>query len=504
MKTALLSVWDKQGLAALASRLVEKGWRLVASSGTARALQQVGLPVTAVEAITGETEMLDGRVKTLHPAIHAGLLARHTPQDQAALAARGWTAIDLLVVNLYPFETTISDPGCSLEFAIEQIDIGGVALLRAGAKNYQRVTVLCDPADYPEDLTLLSQLPYRQAMAARVFARTAAYDSAIAAYFARLQEKPEPVSLRLYPVQALRYGENPHQQACFLAENPQGTAMDGRLLQGKPLSYNNLLDLDSAWRAVHLFQEPAVVIVKHNSPCGIAVSAYVAAALEGAIDCDPLSAFGSVIASNREVDADFFTALGNLFVECIASPGFSEKALALLSGRTNLRLLQISGEPAQQPWEYRSIAGGFLCQEIDRGDPPGGLDGQVVSQRAPTAAEWEALQFAWKAVQPVKSNAIVLAKPAGNGWATVGIGGGQPNRVDCVEIAARRAADRARGAVLASDAFFPFPDGIQAAADFGVTAIIQPGGARRDAVVIAKANELGLAMVFTGVRHFRH
>ena len=341
MKTALLSVWDKTGLVDLGRRLTAAGWRLIASGGTAQALEAAGLVVTPVERIAGEPEMLGGRVKTLHPAIHAGLLARDNDEDRAALRARGWPVIDLAVVNLYPFEQTVADPKTTRAEAIEHIDIGGVALLRAAAKNYARVAVLCDPADYPDDLAVLEDPDHRLRLARKAFALAARYDAAIEDYFAALCGEAAPWRLTLYPSLPLRYGENPHQQAVFYSSQPGGTPLNGRLLQGKPLSYNNLLDLDSAWGAVTRFAEPAVVVVKHASPCGIAVAARPEDAIGPALATDPISAFGGVIATNREVSAAFVALLGDLFVECIAAPSFSDEARALLAARKNLRLLQI-------------------------------------------------------------------------------------------------------------------------------------------------------------------
>lgn len=504
MKTALLSVWDKAGLVALASRLAAAGWRLIASGGTARALEAAGLAVTPVEGITGEPEMLGGRVKTLHPAIHAGLLARDNDEDRTALRARGWPAIDLVVVNLYPFEQVIADPHATLDQAIENIDIGGVTLLRAGAKNYARVAVLCDPADYPDDLAVLEDPDHRLRLAHKAFALAARYDATIEGYFAALRGEAAPLLMTLYPALPLRYGENPHQQAVFYSLQPDGTPLHGRLLQGKPLSYNNLLDLDSAWSAVTRFAEPAVVVVKHASPCGIAVAARPEDAIGPALASDPVSAFGGVIAANREVSAAFVASLGDLFVECIVAPSFNDEARVLLAARKNLRLLEVPHDAPRTRHELRSVEGGYLWQERDFGDPPDAPAWRVVSRRAPTEAEMAALRFAWQAVQPLKSNAVLLARAEGGRAFTVGIGSGQPNRADCVRIAGQRAGLRASGSVLASDAFFPFPDGVQVAAELRVTAIVQPAGSVRDEEVIAAADASGLALVFTGVRHFRH
>ncbi|MBW8011120.1 MAG: bifunctional phosphoribosylaminoimidazolecarboxamide formyltransferase/IMP cyclohydrolase [Chloroflexi bacterium] len=504
MRTALLSVWNKSGITNFAKCLHDAGWRLIASGGTARAIEQVGLPITLISEITGEAEMLAGRVKTLHPAIHAGLLARNSSEDLTALGSRGWEPIDLVVVNLYPFDEVATQPDSNLEDAIENIDIGGVTLLRAAAKNFSRVAALCDPADYPEDLTQLDQIDFRQRQAYKVFSYTAGYDSSIQTYFAELEETPAKIDLTLFPSQKLRYGENPHQQAIFYTDQPNGNPFGGQVLQGKSLSYNNFLDLDTALAALDPFEDPAVIVVKHNSPCGIATAPSLEIALNLAIQSDPVSAFGSVIACNREINTLFIEKLSDLFVECIISPGFSDEAQALFKRKKNLRLLQIPTYKRLNHYELRSISGGFLRQTIDFGDPADASPWQVVTKRQPTKAEWEILRFAWKACQFVKSNAIVLAGGEEKTLYTVGIGGGQPNRKDCVEIAGKRAADRAKDSVLASDAFFPFPDGVEIAISLGVTAIIQPGGSIHDPEVIDVADKAGLAMVMTGVRHFRH
>ena len=504
MKAALLSVWNKEGIIELAQKLAAENWRLVASGGTARALKEAGLTVTSVSEITGAPEMFDGRVKTLHPAIHAGILARDTDADRADLSAQGWATIDLVVTNLYPFEKVVAQPDTTLAKAIEHIDIGGVALLRAAAKNYSRVTVLSTPSDYPEDISTLEDETFRQKMALKVFATTARYDNAIQNYFLSLQNENAPLNLSLYPIQELRYGENPHQNAAYYATSPNATPMGGNLLQGKPLSYNNLLDLDGAWNAVLNFDEPAVVVVKHVSPCGIATAFCVEDAVSPAIASDPVSAFGSVIASNREVNADFVDEMGKLFVECIVAPSFDADARALLAKKKNLRLLELDINAPRVTHDLRAVVGGFLRQEVDTGSPAGAPEWRVATQKQPSAQELDALRFAWKAVQPVKSNAILLAKSDGEKNFTIGIGGGQPNRVDCVHIAGERAGEQAKGSVMASDAFFPFPDGVEEAAKLGVIAIIQPGGSIRDERVIERADELGIAMVLTGVRHFKH
>ena len=520
MPTAILSVHDKTGLPELARGLTALGWTLLASGGTARMLRENNIVVREVADYTGSPEILGGRVKTLHPAIHSGILARPAEADRLELSGYGWDFIDLVVVNLYPFEQTVAKPGVTLEQAIENIDIGGVTLMRAAAKNHTRVTLLCDPADYPSVLVELgsgaTSPETRQRLALKGFASTARYDAAITAYLSglaepqRLQLPVEEIAasvlpaedvleLKLYPLEALRYGENPHQSATLYAYQPGGGPLGGTVLQGKVLSYNNLLDLDTAWRAAVSFGRPTICIVKHASPCGIACADTLAEAYKSALASDPVSAFGGVIAANRPFDEGAAGALGDLFIECIAAPGFSEAALEILGKRKNLRLVAMPGTELEPLYELRSVNQGVLRQLIDLGDPLD-ADWKVVSSRQPTQAEWSALRFAWKACQHVKSNAIVFVR----GEATVGIGGGQPNRVDCVRIAAQRAGERARGAVMASDAFFPFPDSVEEAAKAGITAIIEPGGSVRDAEAIAAAEAHGMALVFTGVRHFRH
>lgn len=509
MAQALISVSDKSGLVDFARGLVALNWRLIASGGSARTLREAGLAVTEVAEVTGAPEMLGGRVKTLHPAIHAGILARDHAADRAELAQHGIHPIDLVVCNLYPFRETVARPDVSLEEAVEQIDIGGVTLLRAAAKNFARVTVLCDPQDYAGVLAELrdsgtTSLVTRRRLALKAFRHTRDYDSAIAAYLEQQFEVqteaglPPRLELSLPLVQAMRYGENPHQRAALYCANGSGP-LGGTLLQGKPLSYNNVLDLDAAWRAARSFDAPTVVIVKHLSPCGIASAEQLPEAFRAALASDPVSAFGGVIAANRPFDLDTAEALGDLFVEAIAAPAFAAAACEYLAAhKPNCRLLQIA-QALPETWELRSVAGGILLQSVDHGDPPDTV-WRTVTQRVPDAREMAALRMAWKACQHVKSNAIVLVRDN----ATVGIGGGLPSRVDAARLAVDKAGERARGAVMASDAFFPFPDGVEVAAQAGVTAIIQPGGSVRDEEVIATADRWGLAMVFTGVRHFRH
>jgi phosphoribosylaminoimidazolecarboxamide formyltransferase/IMP cyclohydrolase len=515
MPAALLSVSDKSGLIELAHELTRLGWHLLASGGTAAAIQKAGLEVQDVADYTGSPEILGGRVKTLHPAIHAGILARDTVSDQTDLTRIHARAIDLVVVNLYPFQKTVSKRNVKLADAIENIDIGGVALIRAAAKNYERVAVVTDPSDYPLVLQELHadgqvSLPKRQRLAIKAFQHTAGYDTAIAAYLSKALTEDSgvvapPAWLSLFPSAELRYGENPHQQARLFTLNPQGGAFGGEVLQGKALSYNNLLDLDAAWRAALSFpDQPAIAIVKHLSPCGIACASSLPQAFRLALESDPVSAYGGVIAATQTFDLETVEAMGSLFIECIIAPGFAPEALEKLSKRKNLRLVSAPEKRLAPDYELRTITEGILWQTRDFGDPPNTHDWQVVTNRQPSADEWTALRFTWKACQHVKSNAIVLARGFGQDLATVGIGGGQPNRVDCVRIAVERAGERARGSVMASDAFFPFADSVETAAAAGVTAIVQPGGSMRDAESIAAANAHDIAMVVTGVRHFRH
>lgn len=516
-KQAILSVYDKTGLVDFARVLDELGWGLIASGGTATTLREAGLAVRDVSDLTGAPEMLGGRVKTLHPAVHGGILARDLPADRADLAAQGYAFIDLVVCNLYPFGKTVARPGVTLDEAVEQIDIGGVTLLRAAAKNFGRVAVLCDPGDYAAAATTLRAGGFdeemRRRLAVKAFAHTRDYDAAIAAYLTppaataadETATLPAHLQFNLARVQSLRYGENPHQSAALYAADPAAGPLGGRLLQGKELSYNNLLDLDAAWRAAAAFDEPAVVIVKHLSPCGLALGATAAEAFPLALASDPVSAFGGVIAANRPVDDAFVAALGeaDLFVEAVIAPDFSPGALDwFAAGKKNCRLVALGEDAAAMDEtlpELRTVRGGLLAQTQDAGDPAGAV-WRVAGRREPTAGEWADLRFAWIAVRHVRSNAIVLAR----GKATIGIGGGLPSRVDAVRLAATKAGDRAAGAAMASDAFFPFADGIAAAAAAGVTAVIEPGGSVRDAEVIAAADRLGLALVFTGARHFRH
>ncbi len=499
MPRAILSVHDKTGLVDFARGLHDLGWTLVASGGTAKALYDQNIPVTEVGDYTGSPEILGGRVKTLHPAVHGGLLARSTEADHNELLKLGWDYIDLVAVNLYPFEATIVKPNVTFDEIIENIDIGGVTLIRAAAKNHQRVTLVCDPADYASVLAELRAggvtSETRQRLAVKGFASTVHYDSAIFSYLSG----SNALHLTVYPVQTLRYGENPHQSATLYSYDPNGGPLGGKVLQGKELSYNNLLDLDAAWKGVVSFDRPSIVIVKHLSPCGIATAERLVDAFKAALASDPISAYGGVIASNQPFDGETAEALGDLFVECVAAPGFTDDAKVILAKRKNCRLVEMPDLEIDPAYELRSINRGLLKQDVDRGDPAS-TEWKVVSKRQPTTAEWAALKFAWKACQHVKSNSIVFAQ----GEATVGIGGGQPNRVDCVRIAAERAGEKSKGAVMASDAFFPFPDSVEVAARAGIIAIAHPGGSVRDAESIAIADANNIAMVTTGVRHFRH
>jgi phosphoribosylaminoimidazolecarboxamide formyltransferase / IMP cyclohydrolase len=501
MPTALFSLSDKRGLLELAGGLQALGWDLMASGGTASAIRSAGHPAVDVAEYTHSPEILGGRVKTLHPAVHGGILSRRTEADLTDLARIQAGEIDLVAVNLYPFQQTISKAGTSLAEAVENIDIGGVTLIRAAAKNFEHVIVLTDPADYEAVLNELREtgrtaLETRRCLAEKAFAHTATYDSAIAGYLTG----GSLLSLQLYPIESLRYGENPHQEAALYAYQPGAGPLGGQMLQGKVLSYNNILDLDAAWRAAVSFERPTICIVKHLSPCGIASADALEDAFKMALVSDPISAFGGVIASNRTFDQATASALGDLFVECIIAPGFTSQALELLASRKNCRLVSMPDTAVSPLFELRSVNEGILKQSLDQGDPPTAPEWKVVSRRTPTEAEWQGLHFAWKACQHVKSNAIVFAQ----GEATVGIGGGQPNRVNCVEIAAARAGEKSQGSIMASDAFFPFPDSIEKAAEAGITAIVHPGGSMRDDESIAAADAHNIALVVTGVRHFRH
>jgi phosphoribosylaminoimidazolecarboxamide formyltransferase / IMP cyclohydrolase len=513
-RRALLSVWDKTGLVPFAQGLAEAGFELVSTGGTASALREAGLSVIDVATVTGAPGILDGRVKTLHPAIHGGILARRDLEaHMATIAALKVPPIDLVAVNLYPFEATIAD-GASEEDAIEMIDIGGIALIRAAAKNHAGVTVLTAPDDYDAVLAALREgdVPFdlRRQLAAKAFARTAAYDAAIAQWFGSLlgETLPERLNVTATLRERLRYGENPHQRAAFYV-TAQGHGIGAaRQVQGKALSYNNLADADAALELVGAFAAPAVAIIKHANPCGVAIDDDQVRAYAKALACDPVSAFGGIVALNRGLDAAIAREITKLFTEVVVAPEADDAALEIMAAKPNLRLLLTGTTAPAEGLLLRSIAGGLLVQERDSaGDDD--LDLQVVTARQPTAAELADLRFAFAVCKHVKSNAIVFAKSG----ATVGIGAGQMSRLDSVAIAVRKASEVAaaagtepatHGSVVASDAFFPFADGLEAALAAGATAAIQPGGSIRDAEVIAAADRTGAAMVLTGRRHFRH
>lgn len=516
VRRALLSVSDKSGLLPLAEALSAQGVQLLSTGGTAKALREAGLAVTEVSSVTGFPEIMDGRVKTLHPKIHGGLLSR-AGIDDAVCAAHGIEAIDLLVVNLYPFAATTANPDCRYDDAIEHIDIGGPAMLRAAAKNHARVAVLTDPMDYPEFLEALaaggSTAAQRRAWAAKTYAHTSSYDGQISEWLSRRAQQPEspenwPASLHLsfQRSNVLRYGENPHQAgALFLeADAGHGNVATARFIQGKELSYNNIADADAALECVKAFTAPACVIVKHANPCGVAVANHIGAAYERAFATDPTSAFGGIIAFNRMLDGNTAESIcTRQFVEVVIAPGISAEARAAFAHKPNVRVLDcgtLNSPPSA--WNYKRIAGGLLVQNTDN-DTLSITDLKTVSIAQPSPEQLQDLLFAWKVAMFVKSNAIVFAHQQ----RTVGIGAGQMSRVISAKIAELKANDAGLavpGAIMASDAFFPFRDGIDSAAAAGIRAVIQPGGSLRDAEVIAAANEHGIAMVFTGRRHFKH
>ncbi len=522
IRRALLSVSDKTGLIDLARGLQALGVELISTGGTRKALADAGLTVRDISEVTGFPEILDGRVKTLHPKIHGGLLAvRDNPQHAETIATQGIQPIDLVVCNLYPFEQTVARPGATHEEIVENIDIGGPSMVRSAAKNYHDVAVVTSPDQYAallEELRANSgalSAATRERLAAAAFARTAAYDRAIAAYFTRRSDTndfPGLLELRFEKKIPLRYGENPHQAAAFYVE--PGVAhpcvATAEPLHGKELSYNNILDLDSAFNLVREFAEPAAVVIKHNNPCGAAVGATLEEAFRKAYEGDPLSAYGGVLAFNREVDEATATQITEpkRFIECVIAPNFSDAAFKVLTTRptwkNSVRLLRTKpltgGDGKARGHDFRRVDGGLLVQgrDLSGADEFGNV--KVATKRPPTAAELADLRFAWLVCKHVKSNAIVLAK----GGMLVGVGAGQMSRVDSVHLAVRKSGERHTGSVMASDAFFPFRDNVDEAAKAGVTAIAQPGGSMRDADSIAACDEHGLAMVFTGVRHFRH
>ena len=509
MPRALISVSDKRGVVSFAQALVDLGWEIISTGGTAAALRAAKVPVLAVEEVTDFPEVLDGRVKTLHPAIHAALLARrHFPEHVATLKKHGIVPIDLVAVNLYPFQATIAQEGASLEDALENIDVGGPSMLRSAAKNHEAVLPVVDPTDYPVVLELLRKggltPKIRREFAAKVFTHTSDYDAAVAAYLTPSEEGlPRRLGVAMERVQGLRYGENPAQRAAlYVTEEPRGMR-DLTQRQGKELSFNNLLDVDAGmWAVACWSNRPACAVIKHTTPCGIAVAPSAVEAFRRARATDPVSAFGSVVAFNTVVDQATAEAMSDLFVEVVVAPSFHAEALAVFAAKKQLRVVELPVSKGAGTLDYKRVRGGFLVQDQFQFDPSE-LEWKVATKRQPNEVEWNDLRFAWAAVASVKSNAILLARNE----AAIGIGAGQMSRVDSVFLAVHKARQQGHepgGSVLASDAFFPFADGIELAAGAGVTAIVQPGGSVRDAEVLEAADRHGMAMVITGKRQFRH
>ena len=516
IERAIISVTNKEGIVDFATRLVAMGVSIISTGGTAALLKQGGVAVQEISDFTGFPEMLDGRVKTLHPRVHGGILhVRSNPGHRQAIAAHGIEPIDMVVVNLYEFEKAASRPGARGEDLIENIDIGGPAMIRSAAKNFQDVAVVTAPAQYRQiademqshDGSLLHETHWK--LAQQAFSATAAYDCMIASTLERVHSQggelvmpagdgfPRSLRLQWEKLLDLRYGENPHQRAALYGDGQRRGVAYGEALQGKELSYNNIVDLDAAWELAREFDEPACIIVKHTNPCGAATASTITEAYRRALECDPVSAFGGVIGVNRDIPEDAAEEMAKLFLEAVAAPGFEPAARTRFAAKKNLRLVQVTAAPPG--WSLKHVSGGLLVQDPDvRPLEPHEL--KVVTRRAPSAGEMRALQFAWKVAKHVKSNAIVYARDG----QTVGVGAGQMSRVDSCRIGASKAVLPLQGTVCASDAFFPFADGVQEVAKAGATAIIQPGGSVRDPEVIAAADDLGLAMVFTGVRHFRH
>ncbi|PAF16964.1 bifunctional phosphoribosylaminoimidazolecarboxamide formyltransferase/IMP cyclohydrolase [Terribacillus saccharophilus] len=508
MPRALISVSDKTGIIPFAKGLAELNYDIISTGGTLKQLQEEGIPAVAVSDVTKFDEIMDGRVKTLHPAIHGGLLARRDDESHMQqLKERDITPIDLVVVNLYPFKNTIEKPGVTEADAIENIDIGGPTMLRSAAKNFAGVTVLVDPEDYDATLSALQQgkLSYeaKRRLAGKVFRHTANYDAMIASYFAELNEEhdTETLTLTYEKVQSLRYGENPHQAAAFYKDPivKGASVANAKQLHGKELSYNNIQDANAALEIVMEFQEPAAVAVKHMNPCGVGVGESISNAFRKAFEADPTSIFGGIVALNGAVDKDTALQLKEIFLEIVIAPSFTEEALALLTEKKNIRLLELAADAIQQPKKVVSVSGGLLVQDYDAGAITE-AELNVATDRKPTEEEMKNLLFAWKVVKHVKSNAIVVAKDD----QTIGVGAGQMNRVGAAKIALEQAGEKATGAVLASDAFFPMPDTVEAAIKAGVTAIIQPGGSKRDEDSVAVCNAHNIAMVYTDLRHFKH
>src|ERR1700691_971034 len=524
IQRAILSVTDKTGLVDFARQLSGLGIELVSTGGTAKLLRDSGIAVKDISELTGFPEMLDGRVKTLHPKVHGGILhRRENPAHVAAVGEHGIQPIDMVVVNLYAFEKTAGKPGVAFEELIENIDIGGPSMIRSAAKNFHDVAVVTSSADYPAIAEELSRtggalaLATKWQLAQKAFATTAAYDSAIASTLERISaasfqpkseaDFPSALHLSFHKTLDLRYGEHPHQQAAMYSDGSGAGVANAKQLQGKELSYNNIVDLKAAWDLAREFNEPGFAqpmcaIIKHTNPCGAATGVTLAEAYKRALECDPVSAFGGVIGVNRPIDAEAAEEMHKLFLEVIAAPGFDEAAKQKFATKKNLRLVEVTeprSEPDSEPWVLKNISGGLLVQDSDL-RPLRDVDLKVVTSRPPTPEETRALLFAWKICKHVKSNAIVYARDG----QTVGVGAGQMSRVDSAKMGAMKAQLPLKGTVAASDAFFPFPDGVEEIAKAGATAIIQPGGSQRDAEVIAAADRLGLAMLFTGVRHFRH
>ncbi len=515
IQRAILSVTDKTGLVEFARRLAKLGVELISTGGTAKLLRESGVAVKDISDLTGFPEMLDGRVKTLHPKVHGGILHRRSdPRHTSAIAEHGILPIDMVVVNLYAFEKTAAKPGVHLDEVIENIDIGGPSMIRSAAKNYQDVAIVTSPADYDAIAEEMGKsggslsLATRWRLAQKAFATTAAYDSAIASTLDQVNPQdfklPEaqggfPSVLRLSFKKALdlRYGENPHQKAAMYSDGSRTGVANAHQLQGKELSYNNIVDLQAAWDLAQEFDETVCAIIKHTNPCGAASGKTLAEAYKRALECDPVSAFGGVIGVNSTVDAEAAEEMHKLFLEVIAAPAFDEAAKAKFASKKNLRLVEVKAAP--QRWVLKNVSGGILVQDTDVHSLRE-AELKVVTKRPPTPEEKRALLFAWKVCKHVKSNAIVYAREG----QTVGVGAGQMSRVDAAKIGAMKAQLPLKGTVAASDAFFPFPDGVEEIANAGATAIIQPGGSQRDPEVIAAADRLGLAMLFTGVRHFRH
>ncbi len=502
MKRALLSVYDKVGIVEFADELVKRKYEIVSTGGTYRTLKDKGIPVTYISEVTDFPEILDGRVKTLHPKIHGGILAKDTSAHVDQLTEIGGRLIDIVAVNLYPFEAVSQNPDSTFDEVLENIDIGGPCMLRAAAKNHPRVVVACDPRDYSAIIDQLQSgevaQAFRRTLAAKAFAHTAYYDTLITQYLDQ-PKFPHRMTIALQKSGELRYGENPHQSGAFYQQVPvSGGVAVAKQLQGKALSFNNIMDADAAWQMVSNFEEPCAVAVKHNNPCGLGVAENLLHAYQKAYEGDTVSIFGGIVACNQTMDKQTALAMKNVFLEVVIAPDFTEDALAILKKKPNLRVLKLA-PMVNQGDEWKKVTGGVLIQEGNTLDV---MEDQlqVVTKRQPTDTEWEDLRFAWKTVKFVKSNGIVLCKDN----QLIGVGTGQLNRLQSVKLSLEQAGQRAEGAALASDAFFPFADNIEAAASSGVTAIIQPGGSIRDSEVIELCDQFNMTMIFTGIRHFRH